>query len=208
MSTVESFQVNAVSRSDEGKGASRRLRRQGLVPGVLYGGHQDAISISARFNEMTKHLESEAFYSHVLTVNVEGQAPVQAVLKDVQRHPASGNVSHFDLLRVSATEKLTLSVPLHFINEEACVGVKLGGGKISHQLNEVQIRCLPKDLPEFIEVDVKALEAGQVLHLSDLALPADVELVELSHGESHDQPVVSVLSSGGAQAEEGEAEAE
>lgn len=197
MSTVEDFQVNAVPRSDTGKGASRRLRRTGQIPGILYGGQdKEPTMISVRFNEMYKHLESEAFYSHILTVKVGSSEQAQAVLKDVQRHPASGEVLHFDLQRISASEKLTMSVPLHFINEEKCIGVKQHGGVISHQLTEVEVRCLPKDLPEFIEIDMSSLDVGDVLHLSSITWPDGVECIQLSHGEEHDLPVVSVLGHG------------
>lgn len=203
--STEDFTINALPRSDTGKGASRRLRRQGLVPGILYGGGvgQEPVMLSTRFHELSKHLQSEAFYSHILTLKLNEQSQ-QVVLKDLQRHPSNGNPLHFDLQRVSESQKITMNVPLHFINEDICLGVKLGGGSISHQLNEVEVRCFPKDLPEFIEVDLKEVNVGQVLHLSDLVLPAEVELMELSHGEAHDQPVVSVSAHGGGHAAEDE----
>jgi large subunit ribosomal protein L25 len=204
--STEDFKINALPRSDTGKGASRRLRRQGLIPGILYGGiAQEPVMLSVRFHEFSKHLANEAFYSHILTLNLNDQSQ-QVVLKDLQRHPTSGNALHFDLQRVSESQQITMNVPLHFINEDICVGVKLGGGGIAHQLNEVEIRCFPKDLPEFIEVDMKDAAVGDVLHLSDLVLPAGVELVELLHGEAHDQPVVSVSAHGGGHAAEDDEE--
>jgi len=179
--TVE-FALNAEVRSDLGKGASRRLRRNAsLVPAVIYGGEKAPQSISLLAKDLAKLLENEAAFSHVLSLNVAG-AKESVVIKALQRHPAKGFVLHADFQRVVAGQKLSAHVPLHFINEATSVGVKQQGGEVSHPLNEVEVSCLPKDLPEFIEVDLAAVEVGQNLHLSDLKLPKGVELVALAHG--------------------------
>ena len=196
----ESFEVNAVSRKDQGKGASRRLRHDGKVPGVIYGAGKDPVSITLNQNELFHHLENEAFYSHILDVNVDGTAE-QVILKDMQRHPSKPIVMHVDFLRVDAKSKLRVNVPLHFINEETSPGVK-AGGLVTHTLTEVSVICLPKDLPEFIEADLGAMEMDATFHLSDVKLPAGVEMVELSHGEGHDQTVAAIHMPRGAKEEE------
>ena len=187
----ESFEINATIRTDMGKGASRRLRRTDKVPAVIYGGKKDPQSLMLEHNEIILHLEHEAFYSHILGVKIDGKIE-KAVLRDVQRHPSKLRVLHLDFLRVSETEKLRMNVPLHFINEEASIGVKQQGGVVSHLSTEVEVSCLAKDLPEYIEVDMSNLELGNSLHLSELKLPSGVELVELSHGEAHDQAIVNI----------------
>jgi len=184
------FALNVQLRNDSGKGASRRLRRlEGLVPAVLYGGDAAPQNISLKSNELKKALENEAFYSHILTLNIEGQA-VRAVLKDLQRHPQKTVVTHADFQRISDNVEIHMHVPLHFINEATCVGVKTQGGEIQHNLAEVEILCLPKFLPEFLEVDLAEIGLNQIVHLSDLKLPEGVKLVALQHGD--DQAVVSV----------------
>ena len=176
------FALNAEVRSDLGKGASRRLRRNvAMVPAVIYGGEKAPQSISLLAKELAKLLENEASFSHVLTLNVAGSNE-SVLIKALQRHPAKGYVMHADFIRVIAGQKLTAHVPLHFLNQETAVGVKTQGGEVSHTLAEVEVSCLPKDLPEFIEVDMAAVEIGQILHLSDLTLPKGVELVALAHG--------------------------
>jgi len=179
------FDVIALPREAVGKGASRRLRRSGQVPAIVYGGHQEPEMISVSHNELLKHLEHEAFYSHVLNLRL-GESTTAVVLKDLQRHPAKPFILHVDFLRVTQDEKLRMSVPLHFVNEAKCKGVK-AGGQVSHHLTEVEISCLPKDLPEFIEVDMTEMEVGDTLHLSELKLPQGVELLHAS-----EEPVVVV----------------
>ena len=186
-----SFELSAESRTDMGKGASRRLRRAGRVPAIIYGGGGDPQSLSLNHNELLRRLEDEAFYSHILTVSIDGK-PVQAVLRDLQRHPARPVILHADLQRVNPKEKLHLRVPLHFVGADVAPGVKTGGGLFIHEANEVDVSCLPKDLPEFIEVDVSGMNIGDHLHLSDLKLPAGVELTELGRGEGHDLPVAHI----------------
>jgi large subunit ribosomal protein L25 len=190
--SVENFTLEASARDVSGKGASRRLRReQGLVPAIVYGGDKAPVNVSVMHKELVKHLENEAFYSHIITLNIGGQAE-SVILKDLQRHPAKAFVLHADFLRVSASTKITVSVPLHFINEAACVGVKMGGGLINHLLTQLEISCLPSALPEYIEVDMAEMDVGQTLHISDLKLPAGVTSVALAHGTEHDLPVVAV----------------
>jgi large subunit ribosomal protein L25 len=198
----ETFELKAESRSDAGKGASRRLRNAGKVPAILYGGGKDPSMIALDHNDLLKHLEQEAFYSHVLTVDLEG-ARESCVLKDVQRHPARPLVMHLDLQRVRADEKIRMHVPLHFQNENLSPGVKQGGA-VSHHLTEVDVSCLPQDLPEYIAVDISTMGLNTSLHLSQLSLPAGVELVALAHGD--DALVVSVHTARAQVEEEGPAE--
>lgn len=202
----ENFELNAVARSDTGKGASRRLRREGMVPGIIYGGDDAPEMFAVKHNELIQHLEHEAFYSHILTVKVDGKGQ-KVVLRDLQRHPAKPFVTHIDLQRVSAKDPIKMNVPLHFIGEDVAPGVK-AGGEVSHTVADVEVVCLPADLPEYIEVDISGMDIGDVLHMSNLNLPAGVELTA-QVDEDHDQPVVSIHAKrGGAEAEEeGEGEA-
>ena len=202
------FQLNAMAREDMGKGASRRLRRlANQVPAIIYGGQQAPQNISLAHNELEHALDNEAFYSHIITLNVAGESE-QVILKDVQRHPSKPTIMHADFLRVSKTHKLHTKVPIHFVNEDTCVGVKPGGGIISRTMTELDIFCLPADLPEFIELDVAAVEIGDILHISDIKLPSGVESVALSHGEEHDLPVFTVNKPKAAATEEDIAEEE
>jgi large subunit ribosomal protein L25 len=185
----ESFVVNAELRTDQGKGASRRLRRTGKVPAIIYGGKEPPQQLSVVQHEMSKHLETEAFYSHILTLKFDGKEQ-QAVLKDIQRHPAEPVFLHFDFQRVFADQAIRMEVPLHFIGGEKCPGVKVDGGIVEHHVVQVEVECLPRDLPEFIEVDLSAMALNQTVHLSQLKLPAGVTLIELRHG--NDQSVASV----------------
>ncbi|PLY16272.1 MAG: 50S ribosomal protein L25 [Sedimenticola sp.] len=200
----ELFEVEAKSRGDVGKGASRRLRRTGRVPGIIYGAHQDPAMIDVSHSEMLQHLEHEAFYSHILDLKVDGKSQ-QVILKDLQRHPAKPFVMHVDFQRVSAKEKLKINVPLHFINEETAPGVKKGGA-VSHLVTDVEVSCLPKDLPEFIEVDIGALEIGDVVMMSGINMPKGVELTALAAGDEYDVQVASVHVIHEAQEEEPEGE--
>lgn len=198
------FTLAAKARTDAGKGASRRLRRlAGELPGIIYGGTKAPQSISLSHKDLAKALEDEAFYSHIITLSVDSAAE-KVVLKDLQRHPSKGTILHADFQRVDETHTITMRVPLHFINQEKCVGVRLEGGAVSHSLSEIEVRCLPQNLPEFIEVDVADLHVGDLIHISQLNLPAGVESVELSHGEGHDHAVVSVHLPRGATADAAE----
>ena len=201
----ENFEIIAVSRGDQGKGASRRLRREGMVPGIIYGGGEDPEMFATRHNELIQHLDHEAFYSHILTVKVDGKAQ-KVVLKDLQRHPSKPFVTHVDLLRVAAGDRIKMHVPLHFLNEATAPGVK-AGGQISHTVTDVEVICEAKDLPEYIEVDLGALNVGDIIHLTELKLPQGVALVALSHGDpaEHDSAVVSIHAPrGGGSDEAGE----
>ena len=199
----EAIVLNAVARKDVGKGASRRLRHAEKVPGIIYGGEAAPVQITMEARTVRKALESEAFYSQIITLEVDGAAQ-QVILKDLQRHPAKENAMHMDFLRVDATQAITTNIPLHFLNEENCVGVKIGGGIISHTRVEVEVKCLPADLPEFIEVDMAEVELGGHVHVSDLVLPQGVELVV--HGQ--DQDVASVMATRGTKEDDEEASEE
>ena len=202
------FNLAAESRSDKGKGASRRLRREGKVPAVIYGAGEDAASISIEHDSLFHHLEHEAFYSHILSINVDGNEE-KAVLKDLQRHPFKPTILHADFMRVSDKDKLRMSVPLHFTGEDLAPGVKVGGGMVTHNMAEVEISCLPGVLPEYIEADLSELELDHAIHLSDIKLPEGVEIVALSHGADHDLPVAAIHKTrGSAEADDTEAAAE
>ncbi|MDH5302030.1 MAG: 50S ribosomal protein L25/general stress protein Ctc [Gammaproteobacteria bacterium] len=196
------FTIEATVRTDEGKGASRRLRQTGKIPGVIYGGHKDAVSISLEHNKILHSLEHEAFYTSILNVKVDGKTE-KAILRDVQRHAYKPKVTHIDLQRVNPNDVIHMVVPLHFIGEDGCVGVK-AGGHLTHNMSDLAISCAAKDLPEFIEVDVSNLAMEQVLHISDLKLPKGVTSVALSHGADHDLPVAAVHKRRGEEAEAAE----
>ena len=186
------FTINAKSRGDTGKGASRRLRRlTGEVPAIIYGGKKDAEKISILHKDITKALENDAVYSSIISLSIDGKAE-DTIIKDIQRHPAKQIILHMDFLRVSKTTKLQTRVPLNFINEDICVGVKLSGGLIAHTMTDIEVSCLPKDLPEAIDVDMAEVDVGQIVHLSDLTLPDGVESVSLSQGADYDLTVATV----------------
>ncbi|MFK7997226.1 MAG: 50S ribosomal protein L25/general stress protein Ctc [Granulosicoccus sp.] len=184
--------VNATSRSVFGKGASRRLRRDNLVPGIIYGDDKEPQAIQLKANEVFKHLENEAFYSQLLQVSVDGAEPARSILKDVQRHPFKQQILHLDFMRVVAGAELQVSVPLHYLNEDICVGAK-AGGIITHNENEVLVACRPRDIPENVEVDMTNLNIGESVHLSQLTLPEGVRLVDLQEaGDDSDRQIVAV----------------
>jgi large subunit ribosomal protein L25 len=191
------LEFNANKRDGQGTGASRRLRRTGRVPGILYGGGANPQSIDIDHNELFQLLRKEAFYSSVLNVNLDGKVEM-CLLRDVQRHPYRPVILHADFQRVDATHKLHQKVPLHFVNADVSPGVKLSGGMVQHVMSDLDVRCLPKDLPAFIEVDLKDMATGHSLHVSHLVLPAGVEAV-LHKGED---PVVATVIVRGGKAEE------
>jgi len=196
------FTLAGKVRTDAGKGASRRLRRLAAeVPAIIYGGTKAPQTISVPQKDLIKALEDEAFYSHIITLTIDGTAE-KVVLRDLQRHPSKTVLLHADFQRVDEAHTITMRVPLHFLNQEKCVGVRLEGGTINHSISDIEVRCLPQNLPEFIEVDTTDLHVGDLLHISDLELPAGVESVELAHGADHDQAVVSVHLPRGAAAGE------
>lgn len=175
------FELAAEAREASGRAGSRRLRNAGKVPAIVYGGGQPPNSVTLDHNSLIHQMENEGFFTSILTLKV-GKASESVVVKDVQRHPAKPQVMHMDLLRVRADEELTLQVPIHFVNEEASIGVKTHGGVVDHLMTDVEVSCLPKDLPEYIEIDVSEVELDQILHLSDLKVPDGVKLVALEHG--------------------------
>ncbi len=193
-----SFELNAEFRDAQGKGASRRLRHENKVPAILYGGHREPRALAVDHTKLLLMLDNERFYSTIIGLRV-GNVVQAAILKDVQRHPAKNAVLHVDLQRVLEDEKIRISVPLHFKGDAVSPGVKKGG-VVSHLRNEVEVTCLPKDLPEFIDVDLSEVDINQMLYLSDLKVPEGVEIPELTHGRN--APVVSVHH---ARAEEVEA---
>ncbi len=185
------FNLTAEIRDGKGRGASRRLRQHGKVPAILYGGGRDPVSVTFEQDDLMHQMEQEAFYSSVLTVKV-GDKSQAAILKAVQRHPAKPQLLHIDLQRVVETEKIKMRVPLHFAGEDICVGVKDEGGVISHIATDVEVTCLPKDLPEYLEIDISELALDNSLRLSDIPTPEGVELATLALGEEYDQPIVAV----------------
>lgn len=192
------YEIVAKSRTLEGTGASRRLRKAGGLPGVVYGGGQEAVSIELDHNALYYVLQEEAFHSSIINLLLDDKKQ-NVLVRDVQYHPWKQRVLHIDFQRVSADEKIHMHIPLHFLNQETAPGVKLAGGSVNHVLNEVEISCLPKQLPEFIEVDLGAMEVGQTLHLSDIKVAKGIELVALSRGE--DLAVVSIAGPRGGSEE-------
>ena len=209
---ADELTLSAELRTDMGKGASRRLRRLAdKIPAVIYGVGKEAVSLQIAHKDIYKALENEAFYSSVISLSVAGETE-QAVLKALQRHPAKDRIMHADFMRVRMDVAITALVPIHFINEEACAGVKLGGGQVSRHITSVEVSCLPGDLPSFIEVDLESLEVGDSVHYSELVLPEGVTIPVLAQGDEHDQAVVSVNTGRGVvdevdapDAEEGDA---
>lgn len=196
------FEFVAVKREKAGSSAARGVRRVGSVPAVLYGNGGAVQLLSLNHNEVIKHLNHEAVYSHVLDIVVDG-VPEKAILKDVQREPAGVKILHLDFLRINMDERVKVHVPLHFVNEEKSVGVKKGG-VATHSLVDVEIVTLPGKIPDFIEVDLANLDVGQSIHLSDLILPVGVSVVALSQGVDHNLPVVSILASRASKEESAE----
>ncbi len=184
-----SFELDAEFREDQGKGASRRLRHLGKVPAILYGGKRDARALLVDHTRLAQLMDNERFYSTIVGLKVGSQQQA-AVLKDVQRHPYKNRIMHIDFQRVLEDEKIRMRIPLHFKGGAESKGVKEQGGVLSHVRNDVEVTSLPKDLPEFVEVDVSGLEINQVVRLSDLKLPAGVELVDLL--AKRDGPVASI----------------
>ncbi len=190
---MNEYELRAELREGGGKGATRRLRREGMIPAVLYGAGKDAVSLKLDANTIGKQLDNEAFFSHILDVKV-GSEGTKVVLKALQRDPATDLVTHMDLLRVSSTQEITMHVPLHFIGEDSCPGIK-AGGVANHLLVDLEISCLPKDLPEYIEADMSHMDIGDSMHLSEIKMPEGVTLLALLQDPEHDQPVVSLQHS-------------
>ena len=201
----DTIELTAEIRTTVGKGASRRLRRlEDKVPAIIYGGKADAQMLTLSANELFKAMQFETFYSQVLNVIIDGKTE-RAVVRDLQRNPANERVQHVDFQRVSADREINVNVPLHFINEESCVGVKMQSGTLTRTLTEVEISCLPANLPEYIEVDMAEVESGSSVHLSDLVIGEGVTIVALTFGADRDIPVASVTAKrGGGEAEDDE----
>ncbi len=187
----EEFDLIAEFRDDMGKGASRRLRREGKVPAILYGGGRPPRNLAFDHNRVIQQLENESFYSSVLSVKV-GDKEQAVILKDLQRHPAKRQVMHMDLQRIREDEEIRMNVPIHFLNEDIAVGVKQGGGKVSHLMTDVEVVCLPKYLPEYLEIDIADVELNEMRYISDIPLPEGVTIPLLAQGEEADQPIVSI----------------
>lgn len=199
------IEITAKKREAQGTGASRRLRRSGNVPGIVYGGGKDAINIELNHKDLFLQFRHEAFHASILDLILDGKKE-QVLLRDFQMHPVRNTIQHIDFQRVSASEKIHVKVPFHFTNAEVAPGVKLAHGVVTHVMTEADVTCLPKNLPEFIEVDLSQLEAGHSIHLSELKLPKGVEFVQLAHGD--DAAVASIpVPRGGVAADEEEAAA-
>ena len=191
------IEISAVTREAKGTGASRRLRRDSKVPGVVYGADKDAVSLEFDAKALFLEFRHEAFHASILTLNLDGKKE-SVLLRDYQMHPVRNTIQHIDFQRVSATEKIHVKVPLHFVNADVAPGVKIGGGIVAHIATDADVSCLGKDLPEFIEVDLGQLEIGHSVHLSQIALPKGVEFVQLSHG--NDLAVASIAKTRGSAA--------
>ncbi len=202
MSTT--YKLDAEMRDDLGKGASRRLRREHKIPAVLYGAGRPAWSLTLPENQLMRNLQDEAFYAAIIDLSLEGKTQ-KVFLRDLQRHPAKPFVLHVDLQRVRDDVEMTVVLPLHYINEETAVGVKMGGGQVIRNAVDIEISCLPGNLPEFIEVDLQDLDVGDSLHLSNVKLPEGVVSTELALGEDHDQPIVSIVAPKAASTEDEDA---
>ncbi|MDG2107434.1 MAG: 50S ribosomal protein L25/general stress protein Ctc [Woeseiaceae bacterium] len=187
----DNFDLIAELREDQGKGASRRLRHKGKVPAIIYGAGRPPRSLMFDQNKVLKKLENESFYSSILNIKV-GEKSQAAIIKDLQRHPSKHMIMHMDFQRIVDDIEIKMNVPLHFLGEDIAPGVKLDGGSVSHLMNDVEITCLPKDLPEYLEVDVSELKLDAMLYLSDIKLPSGVEILGLVPGEESDQGIVSI----------------
>ena len=195
---MSNFVVNAVAREDEGKGASRRLRHAGLVPGIVYGGdkRKKPTSVSVNNNELTKLLQNDAFFSSILTLNLDGKEE-QVIIKSLQRHPSKPVVLHADFQRVTKSNKITITVPITFAGFDKSPASK-AACKFAAEKNTVEVLCLAANLPETLTVDLSACASDQVLHLSDISLPTGVEIVALRRGGDHDQGIGYVYAPRGA----------
>jgi len=181
----------AETREDQGKGASRRLRRDGKVPAIIYGAGRPPRQLVFDHNRVMQQLENESFYSSILNIQVGGKSQA-AIVKDIQRHPSKRAVMHLDFQRIVADEKIRMNVPIHYLNTETAVGVKEGGGSVSQLMTDVEVSCLPKNLPEYFEVDIGGLDLNEMLHLSDIRVPDGVEIPQLAQGPEQDHPIVSI----------------
>ena len=197
---VGSFEFDAEIRTATGKGDARRARRLGKIPAIVYGGGSGPVTLLLTHHRVLKLLQNDAVYSHVLTVRY-GDKEEKAILKAIERHPSRPIIMHMDFQRINENDTIRVHVPLHFVNQETSLGVKKGGA-ISHTLAEVEVICLPQNLPEFIEVDMAKVDVGGMVHLSDLQVPAGVEIAELTHGAANDRAVASIHATHATESEE------
>lgn len=188
---AKDFHLVAELREVQGKGASRRLRREGKVPAILYGGGRPPRRLAFDHNKVIHQLQSESFYSSILNIKVDDKSQA-AVVKDIQRHPSKPQILHMDFQRIVEDQKIRMNVPIHYLNADIAVGVKQEGGSVSRLITDIEISCLPKDLPEYFEVDITELKLNEMLYLSDIKLPEGVEIPQLTHGEEQDEPIVSI----------------
>ncbi|WP_311950494.1 50S ribosomal protein L25/general stress protein Ctc [Halomonas piscis] len=203
---MSDFILNASVRSDLGKGASRRLRRANeQVPAVVYGGDKAPQAIAVEKTSFYKAAESEAFFSSIIDLNIEGTKE-QVIVRDLQRHPFKPLMTHADFMRVDAKQEITINIPLHVTGEEQCVGIKDQDGELHTLAVEVAVYCLPKDLPDNLEIDISDVEVGTTLHLSDIKMPEGVRSVDLAHSDEHDMAVLSVVKMKDRDDEEDETE--
>ena len=183
------IEINAKERKSKGTGASRRLRHIGTTPGILYGGEKGSISLEIDSKELFMQFRHEAFHASILSLNLEGKKE-SVILRDFQMHPVRNNIQHIDFQRINENEKISVKVPFHFINEDTAPGVKIEGGLVSHIMTEIDISCLPKDLPQYIEVDLGELAMGESIHLSEITVPEGVELTSLT--DENDPAITSI----------------
>ncbi len=188
---AEKFDLIAEYREDTGKGASRRLRHQGKVPAIIYGAGRPARSLTFDHNKVLQELESESFYSSVLNIKV-GDKSQAAILKDLQRHPSKPQVMHLDFQRIVEDEVIRMNVPIHLLGADVAVGVRQGGGKVSQMRTDVEVICLPRDLPEYLELDISELELDGLMYMADIPLPEGIEIPELAQETEQVQPIVSI----------------
>ena len=187
----QDFDLIADYREDQGKGASRRLRREGKVPAIIYGAGRPARALTFDHNKVVHQLENESFYSSILNIKI-GEKSHSVILKNIQRHPFKRQIMHLDLQRIVEDEKIKINVPIHYTGEDVAVGVKEGGGTVTKMTNDVEVTCLPKDLPEYLEIDISELGLNEMLYMSDIKIPNGVEIVGLAHDKEQQQPIVSI----------------
>ena len=187
----EDFDLIAEIREDQGKGASRRLRREGKVPAIISGAGRPPRALAFEHNKVIRQLENESFYSSILNIKVRDRSQA-AIVKDIQRHPSKPQIMHMDFQRIVEDEKIKMNVPIHYLNTDIAAGVKQEGGTVMQLMNDVEVSCLPKDLPEYFEVDVEHLGLNEMLHLSDIKVTEGVEIPELAQGPEHDHAIVAV----------------
>lgn len=198
--------INAETRTDLGKGASRRLRLEEKMPAIVYGADADPVNLSIDLREIRPHVDNEVFYSSIVSLKVDGKAE-KVIVRDMQHHPFKVDVMHIDFQRIDPKHAMHIHVPLHFTGEDVAPGVKQQGGIISHVVTEVEVECLPKDIPEFIEVDISGLNSGESIHLTEIKMPKGVELMALKQGDDHDTAIVAIHPpKGGAAADDEEGE--